>query len=237
MLTSVGAVQLRGCLDSEGASAARLAVVDVETTGLDPEASRVVECAIVTCSGRGEVLEEWSSLITFPGIEEIGANWLHGITRATLAGAPTFVDLADEIVTRLRDTIVVGHVVAFDLAHLGAEFGRMGACFPELRDATICTREVARANLAAGPRSLAALCARLGIARTEAHTALGDARATASMLRAFVERGIDLGWNDKMSRAHEIAWPMLPSSGTAGSTSLSRRRSRGPEDRLGYADF
>lgn len=177
-----------------------MAVVDVETTGLDPEASRVVECAIVTCSGVGDVVDEWSSLISVPGAEEIGASWLHGITRSALSGSPTFPEVAGEIATRLRGSILVGHVVEFD--------------------------ELARAYLAPGSRTLAAVCARLGIARTDAHTALGDARVTASVMAAFAKRGIILGWSDKMKRADELVWPTSRIGDSLGARALAHGRSR-----------
>ncbi|MGB9112002.1 MAG: 3'-5' exonuclease [Acidimicrobiales bacterium] len=204
---------------------ARFAVVDVETTGLDPQSSRVVECAIVTCSGQGDVIDEWSSLIAVSGAEEIGASWLHGISRASLHGAPCFADVIGEIVRRLRGTVIVGHCILFDLAHLAAEFSRVGTRFPQLGTASICTRELACTNLPPGSRTLAAVCTRLGFTRTDAHTALGDARTTASVLAAFVERGVDLGWGQKMARSFEVLWPILPAGGSEGPTTLARRRS------------
>jgi DNA polymerase III subunit epsilon len=226
VLTSAGAFQPRGFLDSGDVSAATLAVIDVETTGLDPQTSRVVECAIVRCTGHGQVLDEWSSLIGVPGSDEIGASWLHGITRATLRGAPTFAEVAERIVDKLRGAIVVGHVVAFDLAHLHAEFMRIGARLPALGGATICTRELARDRLFAGSRTLAAVCSRLGVSPIEAHTALGDARATASALAEFVARGVDLSWSEKMDVAGQIAWPnFCPSRGTE-SAAVPHLRSR-----------
>ncbi len=226
VLTSAGAFQTRGSLRLWEEEAARLAVVDVETTGLDPEASRVVECAIVTCSGVGDVVEEWSSLIAVPGAEEIGASWLHGITRSTLSDAPTFSEVAGEIVARLRGSILVGHVVEFDLAYLRREFDRIGSRLPDFCGATVCTRELARAYLPPGSRTLAAVCARLGIARSDAHTALGDARVTASVLAAFVERGIDLSWSEKMDRADELVWPKFRVSGLLAARALARGLSR-----------
>ncbi|MGA8295772.1 MAG: 3'-5' exonuclease, partial [Acidimicrobiales bacterium] len=170
MLTSTGALCARGSF-SDVEKEPSLSILDVETTGLDPAFSRVVECAVVTCSSEGELLEEWSSLISVPGADEIGAGWLHGITRSTLEEAPGFAEVAGEIAERLRNTVVVGHVVAFDLSHLRAEFRRIGAAFPDLEGASVCTREVALACLPSGSRTLAAVCARLGVVREDAHTA------------------------------------------------------------------
>jgi DNA polymerase III epsilon subunit family exonuclease len=214
---------------------ATFTVVDVETTGLDPFCSRVVECAIVTCSADGEILDEWTSLIAPPVGIEIGASWLHGITRQSLAPAPSFADVAYEIAGRLRETIVVGHVVAFDLAHLRAEFHRVGIAFPDLSAATMCTREIARACLSPGSRTLAALCARLGVARRGAHTALGDALATAALLSVFLARGFGIDWDGTLANAREITWPSYLNTMPFCSRAVTRPRVLATT--ADYADF
>jgi DNA polymerase III epsilon subunit-like protein len=235
VLTSAGAVQKRSCVDFESQSVGMLAVIDVETTGLDPASSRTVECAIVTCDLLGHVVDEWSSLIAIPGIAEIGANWLHGITRATLDGAPTFAELAVDIATRLQGKIVVGHVVAFDLAHLHTEFARIGWCLPDLLGATICTRDLARDDLPPGSHTLAAVCSRLGVVRMAPHTALGDARATASVLSAIRARLVEINWNEKLDAAQSVAWPTNPATTDTRTATCGRGSLRPSEIR--YADF
>jgi DNA polymerase III subunit epsilon len=235
VLTSAGAVQRPCRVDLERRSAGALAVVDVETTGLDPASSRTVECAILTCDLRGEVVEEWSSLIAVPGVGEIGANWLHGITRATLARAPMFADVVDDISTRLQGKIVVGHVVAFDLAHLRADFARVGWCLPDLRGASICTRDLARDDLSPGSHTLSAVCGRLGVVRIAPHTALGDARATASVLSAFTALRVNINWDEKLDEARNVAWRSGPSMTKTGPPTVGRR-SRWLSG-IRYADF
>lgn len=209
-------------------------VVDVETTGLDPFRSRVVECAMVTCSG-GEILEEWTSLIAPPDGVEIGTSWLHGITREALERAPSFADVAYEIAGRLRETIVVGHVVAFDLAHLRIEFDRVGITFPDLSPAAICTRELAGNLLPPGSRTLAAVCARLGVARRAAHTALGDALATTALMSIFLGRGIEVEVRTTFANARAITWPSYLNNMPFRSRAVTRPRVF--EKRAGYADF
>ena len=192
---------------SPGAHAVRYAVVDVETTGLDPATTRVLECAIVVLEPDGVALGEWTSLIAVPGEGELGASWLHGITRSMLAGAPSFAELAGEISRQLAGRVVVGHVLEFDLAHLAAEYTRCGLELPDLRRAGICTRDLARSSLPPGSRSLAACCRALGVDFPAAHTALGDARATAAIFRAFLQRGVVGGAPGLGARAAALAWP------------------------------
>ena len=193
--------------DRQTSPAVQYAVVDVETTGLDPATTRVLECAVVVLEPDGAAAGEWTSLIAVPGEGELGASWLHGITRSMLAGAPPFAELAGEISHQLAGRVVVGHVLEFDLAHLAAEYARCGLELPDLRRAGICTRDLARACLPPGPRSLVACCRALGVDFPAAHTALGDARATAAVFRAFLQRGVVRGAPGLGARAATLAWP------------------------------
>ena len=157
------------------------AVLDVETTGLAPETNHVVEIAIITLDASRRVLSEWSSLVRPPGTDELGARHIHGISRSMVHDAPTFSELADEIVERIRGCVVVGHVIEFDLSHLAAEFKRSGRSLPGLSAVSVCTRALARQQLSVRPRTLELCCAAVGISIIRAHRALGDARATAEL--------------------------------------------------------
>ncbi len=187
--------------------AIRYAVIDVETTGLSPVTTRVLECAVVELASDGRQLGEWTSLVSVPGEGELGASWLHGITRSMLAGAPSFQELTGELSAQLAGHVVVGHVLDFDLAHLAGEYARCGLVMPDLRPAGICTRELARAHLPPGPRSLVACCNALGVDCPAAHTALGDARATAAVFQAFLQLGVVTGVRAAGARAAALTWP------------------------------
>src|SRR5665213_1445534 len=158
---------------------ANFAVIDVETTGLNPSDTRVIEIAIVEIDRRGRKIDEFESLVRIPGEGPLGAEFIHRVRREMLDGAPEFSDIADQVAQMLRGRIVVGHVIAFDVGYLAEEFRRAGMELPDLLSATLCTRELAQLALPPGPKSLHACCAALGIDNEAAHTALGDARATA----------------------------------------------------------
>jgi DNA polymerase-3 subunit epsilon len=190
------------------ADAIQFAVVDVETTGLDPTTTRVLECAVVELAADGNPLGEWTSLVSVPGEGELGASWLHGITRAMLAPAPPFRELVGELTAHLAGRVVIGHVLDFDLAHLAAEYARCGLVLPDLRRVGICTRELARSNLPPGPRSLVACCRALGVSCPAAHTALGDARSTAAVFAAFLRIGAVPDARPAAARAAALAWPL-----------------------------
>lgn len=209
---------------------ARYAVVDVETTGLDPRVHRVVECAVVELDRHGTVTDEWASLVAIPGSDELGATWIHGITRSMLAGAPTFGELLAELVRRLSGRVVVGHVLSFDLGHLATEFHRAGAVLPDAVRGGICTRDLARNHLPPGRRSLELCCAAAGVPIADAHTALGDARAAAGLLRWFIGEGHAREWQDRVAGAMLLAWPEVePEHGRPRSVAVPRSaRARPP---------
>ena len=175
-------------MGTELASTPCYAVIDLETTGLDPASSRIVECAVLAMSSTGTIDSEWSSLIGIPGASEPGAQELHGISKAMLEDAPRFSDVSGELVARLRGRVVVGHVLEFDLSHLRAEFARGGYDLPELENAGICTRDWARVHLQGPSYALTACCERAGVRQQGVHTALGDARATAGLLTVLLDR-------------------------------------------------
>ena len=166
------------------APAGPYAVVDVETTGLDPAVDRVVEVAVVRCDASGRAVSEWSSLVN-PG-RDPGPTAVHGITDADLATAPRFAEVADRLATELDGAVVTAHNLAFDAAFLAAEWARADIERPEALG--LCTLTLARAlhpGRAEG-YSLAACSAAAGIPQPEAHRALADARVTADLLGSLL---------------------------------------------------
>lgn len=161
------------------------AVVDVETTGLDPTSDRVIEVAVVRCAPDGSILDEWSTLVD-PG-RDPGATHIHGITPADLVGAPTFDRIAAELVELLDGHTVTAHNLSFDEAFLGAELRAASSDLPAT-DA-LCTLELARHILTGQRKHTLAACAEtLGIDHRSAHRALADTLVTVAVLAAFLER-------------------------------------------------
>lgn len=170
---------------SESPPVIPFAVVDVETTGLNPSIDRVIEVAVVRCAPDGTVTDEWSTLVD-PG-RDPGATHIHGITAEDLAGAPTFAAIAPELVARLDGAMVCAHNLSFDEAFLSAELARVGMALPETP--SLCTLELARAVLSEQRRhTLAACAAELGVAHEGAHRALADSRVTVAVLAAMIDR-------------------------------------------------
>ncbi|MGD0656595.1 MAG: 3'-5' exonuclease [Syntrophorhabdales bacterium] len=100
-----------------------LAVVDVETTGVNPASDRVIEVAVVRVS-RGRVVEEFSSLVD-PERRLSHRIWsLTGITDEDLRGAPLFRQIKDDLLRLLEGSILVAHNSRFDYGFLRKEFER-----------------------------------------------------------------------------------------------------------------
>lgn len=163
------------------------AVVDVETTGFSPRLhDRTLEVAVVRLAPNGALEDEYVTLLN-PG-RDMGATDVHGLTAADICEAPSFAEVVGDVAVRLDGAILVGHNVRFDLSFLVAECSRAGHSLPAMP--ALCTLRLAyllQPGLAS--RRLADCCASAGIRLDGAHSALGDARATAQLLVAYLDEG------------------------------------------------
>ncbi len=158
----------------------RLAVIDLEMTGLSPESARIVEIAVVQTDGLVEV-SRWSSLVRAEVL--VGdSERIHHISDAMLADAPTLASLRDEIAAQLAGRTIVAHRAAFDLSFLHAA-ARRGE-IAEVGNAVIDTASVAARAL--GETGLAAIARKIG-GRAPSHRALPDALAALDAIAACVE--------------------------------------------------
>lgn len=195
------------------AKAARpgFAIIDVETTGLSSAAHRVLELAIVRTDGRGHVLDEWTCRFNPQG--PVGASHIHGIYDHDVAHAPLFADVLPDISGRLAGTAVAGHHVRFDLAFLRAEYARAGWALPFLP--SLCTLEASYRYLPQlARRRLVDCCTATGIRHEHAHSALGDARATAALLRSYLDPSYGQPPDPEhlafAAKGMSVTWPIKP---------------------------
>jgi DNA polymerase-3 subunit epsilon len=191
--------------------APHFAVLDVETTGLSPNESRVVEIAVVRIDGAGRILDEWSTRLNPEG--PVGATHIHGITEADVATAPLFRDIAAHLTSYIAGLPIAAHNAAFDLGFLGAEFQRAGWDVPRLP--SFCTLNGSREYLPhLDRRRLADCCWAAGVQLENAHSALGDARATAQLLGFYLNQA-GRRQHQTLSalrvEAQALRWPAGPS--------------------------
>src|SRR5262245_35029668 len=159
-------------------------IVDVETTGTDPKLADLVEIAAVKVRG-GEVTDRWSTLVN-PGRPILG-NQIHGIKDIDVAGAPSPAEAARQALDFAGDSLLVGHSVGFDLGFIEAALGD-GTRIESGR--YLDTLTIAREGYPDLENyKLPTLSHFFGVELAQAHRALPDAEATASLLLFF---GTDL---------------------------------------------
>ncbi|MBI5711418.1 MAG: 3'-5' exonuclease [Candidatus Eisenbacteria bacterium] len=164
----------------------RLAVLDTETTGLDPASGHaLVEVASVTLED-GVVRDTWATLVRPGRPIPPAAAAVHGITDAMVAQAPEPPPVAAELRRRCGDLPIALHNAAFDLPFLAALLS--GAGQPPLLNPVVDTLGLARGLFDSGGNSLGALAARFRLPRETGHRALGDALTTARLLVVLAER-------------------------------------------------
>jgi DNA polymerase-3 subunit epsilon len=212
----------------------RFAVIDVETTGLNAEQHRIVEIAVVTTDPWGRVLGEWSTRVNPQG--PVGATHIHGITELDVAKAPVFAEVIAQLNQCLAGAAVAAHHAKFDLAFLRAEYRRAGWDMPLLP--ALCTLEASEYHLPMlDRRRLADCCWAVGTPLHGAHSAIGDARATAVLLSAFMHPQVGyppLPEHVAMpGEALAVSWPPGPSqSPLAVATSKDSRARSAPPPRV-----
>lgn len=162
---------------------------------------------MVTLDGEGRLEGEWSTLVNPQ--RDIGAIDVHGITPADVYDAPTMGEIASEVVDLLRGRVAVAHNARFDLTFLHEELIRVGVGLPSDPIPGVCTMMSSGRFIHPASRKLADCCREAGIALTDAHSALGDARATANLMSYYL--GCCAGatpWTDEDARAAAYPWPV-----------------------------
>jgi DNA polymerase III subunit epsilon len=190
----------RGLLDE-------FAVLDVETTGLQPSRQRIIEIAIARFSG-GAVTNRWESLCS-PG-RRVPAyiTKLTGIDDDLLEEAPTFEAIADTVIELLTDAVVVGHNVEFDLGFLNAELERAGRT-PIVNERVDTLALATRLLPGLRKPTLSALAERVGVSGQPRakHRAGPDAALTGMVAVALFEHARDAGFQS-LDELKSIARPV-----------------------------
>lgn len=203
------------------------AVVDVETTGLSPgKHDRIAEVAVVVLDDVGNTIETYETLVNPE--RDLGPQSIHQLVAADIRRAPTFAQIAGQLLALLDGRLLVAHNVAFDLLFLAAEFDRLDVTLPVARSDCLCTMALARDFLRGSGRSLECCCEQAGVGLVDAHSALGDATAASQLLCAYLRQaGAPPPWFDLLSAASQRRWHRLPTSAVAPlprSAAAARRR-------------
>jgi ATP-dependent DNA helicase DinG len=162
-----------------------IVALDIETTGLDPQADAIIEIGARRFDGN-RVEDEWTSLIN-PGrhIPDF-ISGLTGISDEMVRQAPQIRDVLDELAAFIGDAPILGHNIPFDLS-----FFRKYKLF-ELNE-RLDTYELAAVLMPSASRyNLGSLVQQLGVALPATHRALDDARATHGVFQRLLDKAAEL---------------------------------------------
>jgi DNA polymerase-3 subunit epsilon len=171
-------------------------VFDLETTGIDVTADRIVTAHVGLLDAEGRVIRarDW---LADPGVEiPDGASAIHGIStaHARLHGRPAR-EVVDEVVTALRALLdagipVVAYNAPFDFSMLKYEALRHGVPPIESPSPVIDPLVVDKAydRWRRGKRTLEVVAAHYAVRLDAAHEASADAVAAGRVAQALAER-------------------------------------------------
>lgn len=168
-----------------------LAIIDLETTGINLSTDRIVEIAIVKVMPDGEKKVKRKLLNPEIVIPQASTD-VHGISNEMVKDAPTFRQVANEIKQFLDNCDLCGYNSnRFDIPLLTEEFLRAGMNF-EFKDRRLL--DVQKVFHMMEQRTLSAAykfyCDKI---LEDAHSAEADASATFEVLQAQVQRYPQLG--------------------------------------------
>lgn len=170
------------------------AFIDVETTGLDPShGDRICEIAVLK-TVNGTVIEEFSTLVNPGRSIPQSAVSVHGITDTMVRRSPFFRDIARDLLSSVKDTVIVAHNARFDLGFLSAELGNMKITLPG--NNVVDTLGIARRYYTFPSNSLGQIARYIGLPAESGHRALADVMTTRDVFQYFLSdlarRGIRL---------------------------------------------
>jgi DNA polymerase III epsilon subunit family exonuclease len=173
-----------------------VALLDTETTGLDPLVNRVIEVAVAVADPDGTIVRSCSWFVD-PGCEiteEI--TEITGITDKDVLGAPTFGAIAHGIADFMgNDAIPAAYNAAFDRRFISAEWARLGREAPpflrhniDWLDPYIWVRFLDKYAKGKGRYKLGAAAERMGIVVETAHRALADVETALKVYQLMKPR-------------------------------------------------
>ncbi|MFT3983828.1 MAG: type I-E CRISPR-associated endoribonuclease Cas2e [Lachnospiraceae bacterium] len=116
-------------------------VVDVETTGIDPEKDRIIEVAAIKM--KGDEIISFQELIKIEEGLQREISELTGITDGMITNDGKDIDVVlDEFLGFVGNAILVGYNVKFDISFLNAELKKSGHAV--LTNKTICLLQEAK---------------------------------------------------------------------------------------------
>lgn len=164
----------------------RFLAIDFETANHSPDSA----CAVgVVLGDETTILHEFSTLIR-PPTPVFAFTYIHGLTWAQCAEAPSFDAAWEDVAMLLQEAdVIVAHNARFDLGVMLACHRRYGMPPPELPVA--CSVLLARRAWGLKSNRLSSLAEHFGLELNH-HEALSDARACARIFQKALAEGVEV---------------------------------------------
>ncbi|KKI88758.1 hypothetical protein WQ54_30080 [Bacillus sp. SA1-12] len=164
----------------------RFVVIDLETTGNAPKkGDKIIQIAAVVIEN-GQIVDRYMSFVN--PLQEIPLfiEQLTGITNEMVKDAPSFDEIAEELISLIHDAYFVAHNVYFDLSFLQEEFKSCGFQFT---GPILDTVELARVAFPTEKSyKLTDLSEEFNMLHESPHRADSDAEVTALLLLKILEK-------------------------------------------------
>lgn len=157
----------------------QLTVVDVETTGLYPSDSRVIEVSVLQASLADGIQSQQTSLINPKTPIPSKITQITGISQTMVEGEGAIAaEVFPQYLSSLNTGILTAHNIEFDYPFLQSEYQRLGIVFDRPEEQQLCTVQLSRMMLPDLPsRSLPNLVRHFGFPVGKSHRAEADTLA------------------------------------------------------------
>lgn len=169
-----------------GLRGASFVIIDIETTGLEPEPNEIIEIAALKIEG-GEIADVFSSLINIKQPLPAEIVNLTGITDEMLSEGKDKAEVLKQFLDFVKDTPLIAHNAEFDIPFLNHHLNKtLGVT---LTNQPICTLKLARKTVP-GLQSyrLQKLAEYFAIPAPVVHRAHGDVEITHKLWLELVGR-------------------------------------------------
>jgi DNA polymerase III subunit epsilon len=188
-------------ISSELLKSLKFCVIDLETTGGNPETEKIIEIGMVRIENR-RISEERSFLINPEKEIPEFVQKLTRIKKNDVEHSPKIEEVIDEIVQFIGDSIIVAHNTSFDVPFLNGVLKKLQR--PSLENKVICTNIMTKYLIPDIMSSnLNYMCQIFKINHSNAHRAIEDARATAALLLRY----LDFFEDKKIRKIKQLYYP------------------------------
>ena len=160
-------------------------ILDIETTGLDPQKSDIIEIGAIKTNGT-EAVDVFNTLIHLDGDVPPEITRITGISKDMLEGMPDIKTSLTKLMEFAEGTILVAHNADFDISfikhHLAKHLQK------EFTNKFLCTLKIAR-HLITGIQNykLGTIANHLQIPIPSAHRAMGDVEVTYGLWKKLID--------------------------------------------------